>query len=67
MGNFIPNLCDCTRKQRASGVLLKDFNEKGFCLKKGAPIFVDIISSDIAYSAKYKIHFTVGVDIELIP
>ena len=66
MGNFIAYLCGCSRKKIASGILLKDFSEKGFNLKEGTPLFVDVISSDICFSSKYKRHLTIGVDIEIV-
>lgn len=66
MGIFLPNLCRYNKQTITSGVLLKDFSEKGFSMKKGSRILIAVISSDICYSNKYKRHFTVGVDVELI-
>jgi len=66
MGNFLPNLCRYNNQKVTSGILLKDFDEKGFKLKKGSRVIIRVISSDICFSTKYNRHLTVGVDVELL-
>jgi len=65
MSHYVPKICGTTKRTK-SARLLKDFDEKGFTVKKDQIIAVDLISSDIAYSDKYKRHLTVGTDIELL-
>ena len=63
--SYIPDVCNCGGKKLASGVLIKDYKDDRISLKKGTPLFVEIISSDIAYSEKYKVYLTIDLDINL--
>ena len=58
-------LCSCGGKKIASGILKKDYIEGKIKLSKGTPLFVEILGSDICYNAKYKIHLTIDIDIDI--
>jgi len=60
------SICNCARKKIVSGILLKDFKEEGIFLKKGTPLFIELIGSDLGYNDKYKIHLSIGIDIKII-